>query len=130
MLRYQHTEAAHLIARLTARNEHLLALRIAEFLDRPPDAVLKHWACAKIAKSGRAKGQPTSSINLTIHAHWLDITGEETDVAPDAADAEVCRTIVDKFRSTPGASFADIARRAWELGRGRLATMVRSFPTF
>ncbi|KAF8599358.1 vacuolar protein sorting-associated protein 16 [Ceratobasidium sp. AG-I] len=102
---YQHTEAAHLIARLTARNEHLLALRIAEFLDRPPDAVLKHWACAKIAKSGRAKG-------------------EESDVAPDAADAEVCRTIVDKFRSTPGASFADIARRAWELGRGRLATML------
>ncbi|KAB5594660.1 Vacuolar protein sorting-associated protein [Ceratobasidium theobromae] len=102
---YQHTSAAHLIARLTARNEHLLALRIAEYLGRPPDAVLKHWACAKIAKSGKIKV-------------------EDPEAVPDAADADVCRAIVDKFRVTPGASFADIAKRAWELGRGKLATML------
>ncbi|KAH7345376.1 vacuolar assembling/sorting protein VPS16 [Rhizoctonia solani] len=102
---YQHTSAAHLIARLTARNEHLLALRIAEFLGRPPDTVLKHWACAKIAKSGKIKA-------------------EDPDAPADGADAVVCRAIVDKFRATPGASFADIAKRAWELGRGKLATML------
>ncbi|KAG8700375.1 hypothetical protein FRC09_005986 [Ceratobasidium sp. 395] len=101
---YQHTSATHLIARLTARNEHLLALRVAEFLGHPPDAVLKHWACAKIAKSGRMK--------------------EETDAAPEAADGEVCRAIVDKFKTISGASFADIAKKAWELGRSRLATML------
>ncbi|KAG9123695.1 hypothetical protein FRC07_014241 [Ceratobasidium sp. 392] len=101
---YQHTSATHLIARLTARNEHLLALRVAEYLGHPPDAVLKHWACAKIAKSGKTK--------------------EETDAPPEAADGEVCRAIVDKFKTIPGASFADIAKKAWELGRGRLATML------
>ncbi|KAG8723341.1 hypothetical protein FRC09_003726 [Ceratobasidium sp. 395] len=104
---YQHTSATHLIARLTARNEHLLALRVAEFLGHPPDAVLKHWACAKIAKSGKMK--------------------EETDTAPEAADGEVCRAIVDKFKTIPGASFADIAKKAWELGRGRLATMLLDY---
>ncbi|CAE6405530.1 unnamed protein product [Rhizoctonia solani] len=102
---YQHTSATHLISRLTARNEHLLALRIAEFLGRPPDTVLKHWACAKIAKSGKIKA-------------------EDPDAPADKADADVCRAIVAKFRATPGASFADIAKRAWELGRGRLATML------
>ncbi|CAE6465863.1 unnamed protein product [Rhizoctonia solani] len=105
---YQHTSAAHLIARLTARNEHLLALRIAEFLGRPPDTVLKHWACAKIAKSGKIKA-------------------EDPDAPADRADADVCRAIVDKFRATPGASFADIAKRAWELGRGKLATMLLDY---
>ncbi|CCO31224.1 putative vacuolar protein sorting-associated protein 16 homolog [Rhizoctonia solani AG-1 IB] len=98
---YQHTSATHIIARLTARNEHLLALRIAEFLGQPPDTVLKHWACAKIAKSV-----------------------EDPDAPADKADADVCRAIVEKFRATPGASFADIAKRAWEVGRGRLATML------
>ncbi|KAG8725757.1 hypothetical protein FRC11_001556, partial [Ceratobasidium sp. 423] len=105
---YQYTSAAHLIARLTARNEHLLALRIAEFLGRPPDTVLKHWACAKIAKSGKIKA-------------------EDPDAPADKADADVCRAIVEKFRATPGASFADIAKRAWELGRGRLATMLLDY---
>ncbi|KAF8707479.1 Vps16, C-terminal region, partial [Rhizoctonia solani] len=102
---YQHTSATHIIARLTARNEHLLALRIAEFLGQPPDTVLKHWACAKIAKSGKIKA-------------------EDPDAPADKADKDVCHAIVEKFRATPGASFADIAKRAWELGRGRLATML------
>jgi hypothetical protein len=77
-----------------------------------PDPVLKHWACAKIVRSR---------------------TG-----ATEADDDEVCNLIVKKFESVragaearsvgissaPGAgvSYAEIARKAWEVGRAGLAT--------
>lgn len=62
--------------------------------------MLKHWASAKIARS--------KSSNT------------------DAEDGELCKVIVDKFEQLgKGAvSYADIARRAWEVGRAGLATKV------
>lgn len=41
-------------------------------------------------------------------------------------DDEVCKMIVDKFEQLggEGVSFADIAKRAWEVGRSGLATKV------
>jgi hypothetical protein len=36
------------VARLTTRHMHLLALRVAKHLGQRPDAVLVHWACAKV----------------------------------------------------------------------------------
>ena len=62
--------------------------------------MLKHWAGAKIARS---KSSTT-----------------------DPEDAELCKVIVDKFEKLgKGAvSYADIARRAWEVGRAGLATKV------
>lgn len=41
-------------------------------------------------------------------------------------DDEVCKMIVDKFEQLggEGVSYADIARRAWEVGRSGLATKV------
>ena len=105
--RYTHTTPQHLISRLTARNMHLLALRISSYLHLKPDSVLKHWAVAKIAKS---KGLNTA----------------------EGDDEVVCKLIVEKFRSASlsdgktvlSVSYADIAKKAWETGRGRLATMV------
>lgn len=87
---------------------HLLALRISSFLAIKPDAVLKHWATAKILKS-----KPTSK-------------GIGQDAELDG-DEEVCKLIVDKFQQLGGAdvSYADIAKRAWEVGRAGLATKVR-----
>lgn len=93
---------------------HLLALRISGFLGLKPDAVLKHWACAKIIKS-----RPTTTG-----------TGKDAELS---ADDEVCRVIVEKFQELGGVdvSYADIARKAWEVGRVGLATKVRSgLPTF
>ncbi|TFY64524.1 hypothetical protein EVJ58_g2580 [Rhodofomes roseus] len=74
---YTQLSPAHLINRLTARNLHLLALRISSYLSLKPDAVLKHWA-----------------------------------------------SIVEKFESLGRGevSYADIAKRAWEVGRATLAT--------
>lgn len=99
--RYQYVSPAHLINRLTSRNLHLLAIRVSSFLSLKPDVVLKHWASVKIARSKSS--------------------------AVDGEDDEVCRLIVDKFEKLGGGevSYADIARRAWEVGRTGLATKVK-----
>lgn len=106
--RYMYAPSSHLINRLISRNLHLVALRISTFLSLKPDAVLKHWASAKISR-----------IRLTA-------TGAVQDAEADA-DAEVCRLIVGKFETLGGGgvSYADIAKRAWEVGRAGLATKVR-----
>ncbi|KIK56666.1 hypothetical protein GYMLUDRAFT_230051 [Collybiopsis luxurians FD-317 M1] len=102
---YSLTSPTHLISRLTSRNMHLLALRISTFLSLKPDVVLKHWASAKILRS-----RPTAS-------------GTGKGAEPDGDD-EVCRLIVDKFKELGGVdvSYAEIAKRAWEVGRTGLAT--------
>ena len=90
----------HLITRLTLRNLHLLALRISSYLSLKADIVLKHWAGAKIVR-------PKSSTT-------------------DDDDEWLCKVIVDKFEKLGkcAVSYADIARRAWEVGRAGLATKV------
>lgn len=94
------------MARLTSRNLHLLALRISTYLSLKPDVVLKHWASAKIMRS---KASATDG----------DVDGDD----------EVCKMIVDKFEQLggEGVSYADIAKRAWEVGRAGLATKVSEF---
>lgn len=102
---YQYVSPAHLINRLTSRNLHLLAIRVSSFLSLKPDVVLKHWASVKIARS------KSSTV--------------------DGEDDEVCRLIVDKFEKLGGGevSYADIARRAWEVGRTGLATKLLDHET-
>jgi vacuolar protein sorting-associated protein 16 len=109
MTRYNYLSPSHLISRLTCRNLHLLALHISSFLSLSPDNVLKHWASAKITKSKPA----------------VSDTGKDADLG----DEEVSRAIVEKFEKLGGAtvSYAEIAKKAWEVGRTRLATMV-SYP--
>ena len=103
---FLYTSPEHLVDRLTSRAMHLLALRISDYLGLPPDQVLKHWACAKIA---HAKASAT-----------------ETEVNDD----ELCRAITAKFKSIGGmhVSYADIAKRSWEVGRPGLATKVGPYP--
>lgn len=86
---------------------HLLALRVSSFLSLKPDAVLKHWASAKILRS---KPSTTGS-------------GQDAELGEDD---DVCKSIVNKFEQLGGAnvSYADIAKRAWEVGRAGLATKV------
>ncbi|KAG6816140.1 hypothetical protein H0H87_008375 [Tephrocybe sp. NHM501043] len=102
---YIYASPTQLVKRLTSRNLHLLALRISSFLSLKPDPVLKHWASAKILRS-----RPTT-------------TGSGRD-AELSGDEEVCRLIVQKFEQLGGGevSYADIAKRAWEVGRSGLAT--------
>lgn len=96
------TPPERLISRLTARNLHLLALRISSYLQLRPDPVLKHWASAKIAAAQATSGESSN-----------------------AQDDELRRVIVRKFEKEGlSVGYADIARRAWQLGRTRLATKV------
>lgn len=110
MIRYNYLSPSHLISRLTSRNLHLLALHISSFLSLSPDNVLRHWASAKITKS--------KSV--------VSGTGKDSEML---GDEEVSRAIVEKFEKLGGAtvSYAEIAKKAWEVGRSRLATMV-SYP--
>ncbi|KAI3608149.1 vacuolar protein sorting vps16 [Moniliophthora roreri] len=107
---YTYTSPSHLISRLTSRSMHLLALRISTFLKLKVDVVLKHWASAKILRS-----RPTA-------------TGAGKD-AELGADEEVCKMIVDKFKELGGTdvSYAEIAKRAWEVGRAGLATRLLDY---
>lgn len=100
--RYIKLSPSQLISRLTARNLHLLALRISSYLNLPPSTVLKHWAYAKILRS-----RPTST---------------STEAGVD--DQTVCDAVVEKFEKLGGAevSYAEIAKKAWEVGRTELAT--------
>ncbi|TBU36641.1 Vps16, N-terminal region-domain-containing protein [Dichomitus squalens] len=67
-----------------------------------PDAVLKLWACTKILRS---KPQTTG-------------TGKNADL--ESGDEALSWVIVEKFetlgRGSSGVSYADIAKRAWEVG--------------
>lgn len=107
MPRYNYVSPSHLISRLTSRNLHLLALHISSFLSISPDNVLKHWASAKITKS-------------------KPVIGGSSKDAEMMGDEEVSRAIVEKFEKLGGASvsYAEIAKKAWEVGRTHLATMV------
>jgi hypothetical protein len=99
--RYTVTSPSALINHLLSRNLHLLALRVSQHLGLRPDSVLKHWATAKISRG--------------------DGEGDDDEV--------ICRAIVGKFEKEgeKGVSYADIAKKAWEAGRSRLATMVSNF---
>ncbi|KAF9051351.1 vacuolar protein sorting 16 isoform 1 [Panaeolus papilionaceus] len=102
---YNYASPSHLVTRLTSRNLHLLALRISNYLSLKPDPVLKHWACAKILRT-----RPTTTG-----------TGKDAELT---ADDEICRMIVEKFEELGGSdvSYAEIAKKAWEVGRAGLAT--------
>ncbi|KAF3930538.1 hypothetical protein ABW19_dt0202508 [Dactylella cylindrospora] len=80
-----------LIERLVAREEHLLALRISDYLNLPTDKIYIHWACMKVK---------------------LSADDEDT----------ICRTIVRKLKDKRGIKYDEIAKSAFEEGRGRLAT--------
>ena len=85
----------HLIARsVTSRSLHLLAIRISSYLSLKADSVLKYLAGAKIACS-------ISSI-----------TDNEAE--------ELCKAKFEKL-GKDAVSYADIARRAWEVGSAGLA---------
>ncbi|KAK8870008.1 hypothetical protein IAR55_000578 [Kwoniella newhampshirensis] len=103
---YSSSSPTLLISHLVSRNLHLLALRISQHLGLRPDPVLKHWAMAKISRSS-SKGVDPSDRGA-------------------GDDEAICQAIVDKFEreGEKGVSYAEIAKKAWEAGRTRLATML------
>lgn len=102
---YESIGPSALIDRLTNRNHHFLALRIAADLPLGSDRILQHWARAKIARS--APG-PAASAAAKVQQ-----------------DDELCELIVERFRgmgASIAASYSSIASSAYRAGRVRLAT--------
>lgn len=83
-----------LIGRLINAHQHLLALRVAEYLGMNQEVVIMHWACSKITAS--------SAI-------------------PDATLLDI---LLDKLRLCKGISYAAVAAHADKNGRRRLAAML------
>ncbi|XP_058101113.1 protein VACUOLELESS1 [Magnolia sinica] len=91
---YKLLTAPVLIGRLINAHQHLLALRISEYLSLNQEVVIMHWACAKI----------TSSLSI-----------------PDAALLEILH---DKLKLCKGISYAAVAAHADNSGRRKLAAML------
>lgn len=83
-----------LIGRLINAHQHLLALRISEYLGMNQEVVIMHWACSKI----------TASLAI-----------------PDAALLEI---LLDKLRLCKGISYAAVSAHADKNGRRKLAAML------
>nr|CAB3477864.1 unnamed protein product [Digitaria exilis] len=91
---YKLLTAPVLIGRLINANQHLLALRISEYLNLNPEVVIMHWACEKI----------TASATLP--------------------DTVLLEGLLDKLRLCKGISYAAVAAHADSCGRRRLAAML------
>ncbi|QCD82512.1 hypothetical protein DEO72_LG2g2851 [Vigna unguiculata] len=83
-----------LIGRLITAHQHLLALKISEYLGMNQEVVIKHWACSKI----------TASLAI-----------------PDAALLEI---LLDKLKLCKGISYAAVAAHADKSGRRKLAALL------
>lgn len=112
MDRYIRLTPENLVDRLIQRHQHLLALRIAEYLNIKTDTILIHWACAKV------KGNRRELLGWLLTSVPIQIKGASED------EDATCRTIVEKLTKSPGLSFAEIAKTAYNTGQTRLATKV------
>lgn len=88
-----------LIARLTMRNYHFLALKICELLHMRNERVLVHWAAEKVKKLAATK----------------------------ASDRDIVKVVSEMLRQTQNGaniSFLEIAASAYHMNRRSLATMI------
>ncbi|KAI4381195.1 hypothetical protein MLD38_007293 [Melastoma candidum] len=83
-----------LVSRLVNAHQHLLALRVSEYLGMNQDVVIMHWACSKI----------TASLAI-----------------PDTALLEM---LLDKLKLCKGISYAAVAAHADKNNRRKLAAML------
>ncbi|KAK2984932.1 hypothetical protein RJ640_017740 [Escallonia rubra] len=83
-----------LIGRLINAQQHLVALRISEYLGLNQEVVIMHWACSKI----------TASLAI-----------------PDVSLLEI---LLDKLKLCKGISYATVAAHADKTGRRKLAAML------
>ncbi|PIA41558.1 hypothetical protein AQUCO_02200179v1 [Aquilegia coerulea] len=91
---YKLLTAPVLIGRLINSQQHLVALRISEYLGLNQEVVIMHWACAKI----------TASVSIS--------------------DLSLLEILLDKLKLCKGISYAAIAAHADNNGRRKLAAML------
>ncbi|ORX59517.1 hypothetical protein DM01DRAFT_1361698 [Hesseltinella vesiculosa] len=89
-----------LVDRLVQRHQHLLALRIADYLNLPADNILIHWACAKIKKSTDDEDATCRAIVEKLAKH------------PGLSYAEIAKTAYDNGQSRLATKLLDYEPRA------------------
>ncbi|KAG5520418.1 hypothetical protein RHGRI_033113 [Rhododendron griersonianum] len=94
-----------LVGRLINAHQHVLALRISEYLGMNQEVVIMHWACAKITAS---LAIPDASLLEIL----LDKSGN--DFFPLVFQLRICK----------GISYAAVAAHADKSGRRKLAAML------
>lgn len=108
--RYQSRAPTNLISRLTLRNRHLLALRIASYLKLSSAPILRHWAQVKVHQSKNEQEEAIATCLLIVKRFK-----EESEKDNNIGVNDV--------------SCADIAKTAWEEGKLILATKLLDFET-
>ncbi|GAA6059266.1 hypothetical protein JCM10212_006659 [Sporobolomyces blumeae] len=130
-----------LVARLTSRSQHLLALRISSFLGLSPSPVLRHWAQHLIVASSPSQTVLGTNALPRTDEEVCDLivrklesvfhSGEAGDNATSGRNGTTAT--VETIRGGRGGgtgpipvdlSSADIALTAFALGRTRLALML------
>lgn len=94
---YKVLTAPVLIARLINAFQHLLALRISEYISLSQETVVMHWACAKITAASTVQDGPL-----------LDL-------------------LLEKLKACKGIAYAAVAAHADRKGRRKLATMLLEY---
>ncbi|KAL4402489.1 Vacuolar protein sorting-associated protein 16 [Malassezia pachydermatis] len=94
---YDEAGMSLLLYRLASREQHKVAVHMCAYLGVRADAVLKHWARAKMARAR--------------------VTSLEDEEA-------LAHRIMAKFEAAGTWRYADIAQWAWEAGRSRMATLL------
>lgn len=103
-----------MLDRLVFQKHYGLAIQIAKHLKLSEARILEHWAFHKVAHDKSERGRHEISEVLFSFCLFSD-------------DDEVARKISDKLRSAnvQGISFCNIAKKAQELGRKKLAIKVK-----
>lgn len=113
--RYQSRAPTALITRLTLRNRHLLALRIASYLKLSSAPILRHWAQVKVHESKNDQEAAIVTCNLIVKRLKEENEKQNTSNATAAGAGDV--------------SCADVAKTAWEEGKLVLATKLLDHET-
>ncbi|KAL7749961.1 Vacuolar protein sorting-associated protein 16 [Sorochytrium milnesiophthora] len=100
-----------LVNRLANRRLHLMAVRVAAYLELDDTSVLMHWAQTKVAA-------PTLPH---VPSFWLT-PPNQIQHASIVDDDDLTAMLLDKLNLSERVSFAHIAKAAYASGRSRLAT--------
>lgn len=126
ILQYNRLTPEVLVGRLTARNQHFLAIRVCELLGLKTDQVLVRWACEKVKKMATA-----GTTNAGAGASFSSVNSSISSVSANGigfTDDEINRTVKNQLEQFAGPncciSYLAIAEAAYSVHRIRLATFI------
>eukprot|EP00941_MAST-03F_sp_MAST-3F-sp1_P000467 g467.t1 len=124
---YDVLTAKVVIDRLVNRNEHLLALKVSDYLRMRTNHILEHWAAAKVKYSPNT---PDAVLCRSVREKLSKSTMRFSSLLPqlDSFDTNICKGRNRKTQTqVSNISYARIAAVADSIGRRNLATMLLEY---